>query len=241
MIEINLLPDVKQEFIRAKRMRNTVISVAMITGLAAGGLVVLMLVLLGIQVTREALADKGIDDEYAKLQGVEDLNELVTLQEQLANIGSQHDNKTITSRLFRVLEAINPAEEDRQVQFSSVQLMPGEKTIVVEGTTSNGFMAVESMAKTIQNTKIEFERDDKIVSEDLASSIDVGDTSLRDDADGLKVVAFSVRVEVNEVLFSNQAKKLETVGPRGRIDVTDSRIGVPESLFTQAIREEDDE
>lgn len=238
MIEINLLPDVKQEFIRAKRLRNTVISISMIAGLAAGGVVVLLLVILGVQGAREAMADRTIEKEYAELKAVEDLNELVTLREQLENIGSQHASKTVTSRLFRVLEAINPPETNRQVQFSSIKIVPAERSIVVEGATPNGYTAVESVAKTILNTKIEYERDGELTSEDLASSLQVDDTALRDNTDGRKVVTFKIQIQVNEVLFSNQAKKLETIGPSGRHDVTDSRVGVPESLFTPVVTED---
>ena len=42
MIQINLVPDVKQEMLRAQRMRNITISISILAGLMAGGAVVAM-------------------------------------------------------------------------------------------------------------------------------------------------------------------------------------------------------
>lgn len=241
MIQINLLPDVKQEFIRAKRTRNTVISISIIAGLAALGLVVVMLLLLSAQILRDKSASKSIEEKYAQLESVEDLPELVTLQAQLENIGNQHKSKTMSSRLFGILQASNPAESDLQVKFSSVSLTPADQTLVLEGSTENGYRAVEAMAKTVMNTKIKFERDGGKNEEDLASSVEVGESSLRDDGGKGKDVTFSVRIVVNPALFDSQVKNLEIIAPSGKVDVTDSRIGVPESLFTSVIMEGDDE
>ena len=44
MIEINLVPDVKQELIRAQRVRTGVISMSILVGLAALGIVALLLI-----------------------------------------------------------------------------------------------------------------------------------------------------------------------------------------------------
>mgnify|MGYP001584056236 FL=1 len=58
MIELNLVPDVKQEFIRAKRIRNVVISTVILVGIVSIGVVVLLaLYLFGVQTVRSNLAD----------------------------------------------------------------------------------------------------------------------------------------------------------------------------------------
>lgn len=232
MIQINLLPDIKQEFVRAKRLRDTVISISVLVGFGSIGLVVIMLVLLGVQMGREAIVDGNIQTEYAKLQEVEDLNELVTLREQLNNIGDQHANKTVTSRLFRVLEAVNPVDSKSNVQFSSIQLAPGDNTLSVEGSTANGYRAVEAMAKTAMSAKLVYESGDgDLVTEALSSAVEVSETSLREDA-GAAIVSFRVTITVNPMLFSNQLLLRTIVSTDKEIDVTDSRIGIPESMFT---------
>lgn len=44
MIEINLIPDVKQELLKAQRTRSMVVSIAIISSIAAASVVVLLLV-----------------------------------------------------------------------------------------------------------------------------------------------------------------------------------------------------
>ena len=62
MIQINLIPDIKQEFLNAQRTRNIVVSSAIIAGVAAVIVVVIALVTLGGQ----HLLDKAADDEIDK-------------------------------------------------------------------------------------------------------------------------------------------------------------------------------
>lgn len=240
MIEINLLPDVKQEFLRARRMRNTVISMSILIGLASAALVVALLLILGVQAGREALADNNIKDEYAKLSSVDDLSELVTLQAQLGSIGELHDNKTMTSRMFSMLQVINLGGSNN-VQFSTVVLTPEDNTIRLEGSTPHGYNAVEALKKTITNTNLEFRQDGESITEPMAARVSIGDTTLGEDASGRRVVRFEVVIDSNEVLFSNQVRNMRILGPDRRIDVTDSRIGVPESLFAAPPTEDEDE
>lgn len=241
MIQINLLPDVKQEYLRAKRTRNTVVSFSIIAGIGAAALVVVLLIVLGGQKALEAHADGRIKSEYDSLSQVEDLSELVTLQAQLESIGSQHDSKTMTSRLFSMLSVVNPTGEN-SVQFSNVSLSPSENTIQIEGIARAGYVAVEALEKTIKNTNFSYAvADGERSTEPLSATVSTGETALTEDSEGRKVLSFIVDIQVNPLLFSNQAKNVRIQGPDRQIDVTDSRVGVPESLFTPAVREGENE
>ncbi len=237
MIQINLLPDVKLEYLRARRMRNLVISGAVIAGLASAGVVVLLLLFLGVQAGREVIADNGIEREYEKLSQVENLSELVTLQNQLDVIGSQHLTKTVNSRLFSVIQGVNPSGSDK-VQYTTVVIDPIAKTLEIEGVARGGYAAVETFKKTIDNTDIEFVRDQVQATEDIATNVSIGETSFGESSGGDRVLQFKVTVTYNELLFSNQAGSMRIITPERRIDVTDSKAGVPNSLFTTPPKEE---
>ncbi len=239
MIQINLLPDVKQEYLRTRRIRNTAISIAIITGLAAGGVVVLLVLVLGAQLTREVLADDQIKKQYAEMSQVDSLSELVTLQNQLELISSQHENKSVDSRLFSFLQAINPAAPN-DVQFSSVSLDPSDFTITLEGLTDGGYPAVESLTKTIMNTKVEYVSGQEEMTDPVASQVAISETRFGEDSSGKRVLRFKIVVDYYEQLFVNTAKSVEIVGPDRRIDVTDSKVGVPDSLFTAPIEDEEE-
>ena len=239
MIQINLLPDVKQEYLRTRRIRNTAISIAIITGLAAGGVVVLLTLVLGAQLTREIVADDQIKKQYAEMSQVDSLSELVTLQNQLELISSQHENKSVDSRLFSFLQAINPAAPN-DVQFSSVNLDPSDFTITLEGLTDGGYPAVESLTKTIMNTKVEYVSGQEEMTDSVASQVAISETRFGEDSSGKRVLRFKIVVDYYEQLFVNTAKSVEIVGPDRRIDVTDSKVGVPDSLFTAPIEDEEE-
>ena len=66
MIEINLVPDVKQELIRAQRSRTVVVTFSILTGIIALGIVVLLLLyVFGVQTLRSAIADDAIEKNSA--------------------------------------------------------------------------------------------------------------------------------------------------------------------------------
>lgn len=240
MIQINLLPDVKQEYLRARRTRNLTISVSILTGLAAGGIVVLLALALGAQAAREFAADNSIKNEYEELSSVDNLSELVTLQNQLSMISSQHEGKSMDSRLFSFLQVVNPRSPNN-VQFSGVNLSPTGSTLKLEGSTSGGYPAVEALSKTIMNTKLEYVVDQERTSEPIASKVSIIDTGIGEDSTGKRVLRFEVIVSYHEQLFVNTSKGVKIVGPDRRIDVTDSRVGVPDSMFTAPVQQEEDE
>ena len=230
MIEINLVPDVKQEFIRAQRQRNTVISGAIIAMLASGGLIVLCAVLVGGQAVTGALYDKSISDENARLQSTEDLTNTVTIQNQLSKLGEMHGDKSIDSRVFDILSTVNPPVPNR-VAISNLQLDPKDQVLTIEGSAVNGYEAVEVLKKTILNTNLEYTDDGEAIIEPLAEEVQVGETSYGEDSNGRKVLRFTITFEYNDQLFARDIQNAKIVSPNTNINVTDSFVRVPDSLF----------
>lgn len=232
MIQINLLPDVKQELIRAQRVRNYVISIAILIGFASVGVVVLMALLVAGQVVRDRIADARIDEEYQKLTTTEDLSEMVTIQNQLTKISGLQATRSKDSRLFDVLNAINPPAPNN-VQFSSVKIDPLDGTMTIEGTAGGGYPAVETFKKSLLNAKLSIQDANGTSETELISDVTDESSSLGEDSSGTQVVRFSMTLEYTAGLFDNSVQKAEIVLPKGRVDVTDSRQGVPASLFTE--------
>ena len=231
MIQINLIPDVKREYLRARVVRNTAISISIVIGLVAAGIVVLLAVVLGGQALREANIDGRIEEEHAKLADIGPLNEALTLQHQLDVVSTLNNNKTISSRMFQVLQAINPSGEN-SVKFTMVRVTPSNNQISLEGVAENGYPAAEALKKTIINTNISYKNGDEIVEDDLASTITDGEVSYGEDSSGQRVLRFAMTIDYNSNLFSNMITAVKINGPQGSIDVTDSKIGVPSSLFS---------
>ena len=141
MIEINLIPDVKREYLKTRALRNAVVSVSIFTGIAVVGLAAALGVVFGGQLVTEALQDGTIKNEAAQMREIEDLDKVVTIQKQLSVIDGQHADKSIDSRLFDVMAAINPPAPN-SVTISTLRLNPEEKTIMIEGAAENGYIAL---------------------------------------------------------------------------------------------------
>ena len=231
MIEINLLPNVKRELLKTRAMRNRVISISFLVGGASIVAVVVLALILGSQIAAEAVQSGVIKDRNDKLMAVEDLNKVVTIQNQLTKINEQHSRKKINSRIFDVVTAVNPVAPNN-VSFSDIKVNPESKTITLEGSAVNGYSALETLKKTILNTKVQTTYGDKSSEVSLTKEIKDGDTSFGENSEGKKVLQFSFSFEyAEELLAPANDGTVSVLTPTGKVDVTDSRQGIPDSLF----------
>ena len=231
MIEINLLPSVKRELLKTRAMRNRVISISFLVGGASIAAVVVLALILGSQIAAEAVQNGVIKDRNDKLMAVEDLNKVVTIQNQLTKINEQHSRKKINSRIFDVVTAVNPVVPNN-VSFSDIKVNPESKTITLEGSAVNGYSALETLKKTILNTKVQTTDGDKSSEVSLTKEIKDGDTSFGENSEGKKVLQFSFSFEyAEELLAPANNGTVSVLTPTGKVDVTDSRQGIPDSLF----------
>ena len=231
MIEINLLPNVKRELLKTRAMRNRVISISFLVGGASIAAVVVLALILGSQIAAEAVQNGVIKDRNDKLMAVEDLNKVVTIQHQLTKINEQHSGKKLNSRIFDVVTAVNPVAPNN-VSFSDIKVNPESKTITLEGSAVNGYSALETLKKTILNTKVQTADGDKSSEVSLTKEIKDGDTSFGENSEGKKVLQFSFSFEYAEELLAPASNgTVSVLTPTGKVDVTDSRQGIPDSLF----------
>ncbi len=237
MIEINLIPDVKQELLDAQSSRAKVISLSIIVGIVSIAAVVLLAgYVFGVQTVRSSLADGDITKKSDELSKVEDLSKTITIQNQLTKISDIHNSIKINSRIFDVLRAIIPPTPN-DVQISTLAIDSDASNITIEGQAKNSYAAVEVFKKTLEGAKINYKdsegADQSIV---LASNIIVGDTSYGEDSTGTKVLRFSVQFDYTPELFATSSKNLKvTISNNG--DATDSYLGVPKSLFVDKAKD----
>lgn len=247
MIEINLIPDVKQELIKAQRARSVVISASIITSIVAAAVVVLLLVYIyGVQGVRSVYLDGQITSKGQELSKVEDLSKVLTIQNQLSSISQLNSEKVMSSRIFDVMSAITPPG-DASIAFSQINVAPGgpntgSTDVESVSTTSGGQIQLEGQTaaydtmelfkKRIESTSFEFTKDGEKQLVTLAANISTTDISYGEDANGNKVLRFTITFDYPAELFSSEtanqqlAFKLTANG-----NVTDSYTGIPR--FTQ--------
>lgn len=236
MIEINLLPDVKTDLLRAQKVRSAVISITIIVGIVAVGIVtVLSIWVFAVQTTRGILSDNTIKSESRKLTSVSDLANTLTIQHQLGALTGLHEEKHLTSRAFDMLTTIIPAEPNN-VAINTLTLNSDSKTIIIEAQAPNGYPSLEVFKKTILATNFQYVDNGEKKTVPLASGMSDGDRSYGEDSTGQKVLRFTLSFEYPAELFSPYLTNAIIAAPT-KTNATDSYIGVPQSLFVQKVND----
>jgi len=230
MIEINLVPDVKQELIKARSVRAAVVSISIIASIAALAVVaILSIYVFGVQTLRNSVADDSIEKGSAQLASVEDLSKILTIQNQLTKINALNDAKPIDSRIFTMLQAVIPPAPN-QVQISTATVDAETDTITLEGQALT-YPAVEAFKKTIGAAYVRYtDVDNKQQDAALASDISLTNVSFGEDSTGAKVLRFTISFTNADELFATSVKNPTIVLINGG-NVTDSYLGIPKSIF----------
>ncbi len=232
MIEVNLVPDVKLELLKAQRQQRLVISGSILIAIASVGLVVLLSVYaFGVQTVQDSLADNSIETEAERLYEIEGLSKSLTLQAQLATLTDVEAEKNISSRLFDILSVVIPQGSNR-VDISRLNLDTETGTIEIEAEAANGYEAMEVFKKTLAQTTLRYSIDEQEAEPlYIATDISEGERTYRENSDGNRVLRFSLSFVYPEELFDSTITSTKIVGPNQQ-RATDSTQGVPKELFT---------
>lgn len=137
MYEINLVPDVKAELIKAQKIRNLVFFVCFVVSAISVGLVIFLGVTRGAQEINIALKDNTLELMAGKLEEYDGLDELLTFKQQLNGLDQIRLNKKNSSRIFMVLASLLPTGDDT-VSFYSLTADMDEGVLSLEGQANAG-------------------------------------------------------------------------------------------------------
>ena len=224
MISINLLPDVKKELLRIRRERNLVVSISI---LAVGGsiaaLVVLGGILGGLNIAKVVM-ENGINKNKATINSaIEDkqLNEYLTIQNQLAQINDLKSQQLVYSRIMDYLVELNPASPNNaELSTVSLEMSDGAVAATLEGKTQD-FEALNVYKTTLASAELVYEEKSKDDDDDTSESDDsnsdsstndtnaasesgTNDDSTTDNTNAKREKLFS-EVQVTEQGYSNDA------------------------------------
>jgi Tfp pilus assembly protein PilN len=130
MIQFNLLPDVKQEYIKAEAMKRLVISVSFIA--SAASVSVLLLALFSVYIVqKKSINDlnNDIKTNSATLQNTSNISDILTVQSQLNSLSSLHQQKPVASRLFTYLSQLTP----KRATISDLRIDYSLNTLTING------------------------------------------------------------------------------------------------------------
>lgn len=181
MIQFNLLPDVKMEFIKTRRRKRLVVLVSLcVAGASVGVLVMLVIVVMVWQKQSIKSLEKDITTNMSTLKSISEIDKVLTVQNQLNSLTSLHDDKPLASRMFAYISQITPAS----VSVQRVSLDFDTSTMSVTGradalSTINIFVDTIKFTEYSSSTQTEptrafndvvlanFSRDDKGASYEI--------------------------------------------------------------------------
>ena len=146
MIQFNLLPDVKKEYVKAKRAKRLILSASTLASAAAVGVTVLMFTFVHVA-QKKNINDLSDDIETitTEIKSTENLNDILTVQNQLSLLPSLHEAKPETSRLFDYLTFVSP----EPVRLASIDLDTTNSTMKITGETDT----IATINKLVNNLK----------------------------------------------------------------------------------------
>jgi Tfp pilus assembly protein PilN len=218
MIQFNLLPDIKQQYLKAQRQKHMVVFVStMASAISIGIFVILFLV---VQVwQRQSINDLNGDIKtYSKqLESTDDLDKILTVQNQLKSLTGLHDQKAVSSRTFGYLTQLTP----QKATITKLELDFKANTISISGS-ADGLSTVNAYVDTLKFTKYTADDDTKQTGNAFNSVVLSAFGRTATDT------TYTITAKFDQAIFSQQQEVTLTVP---KITSTRSVTEQPSDLF----------
>jgi Tfp pilus assembly protein PilN len=132
-MQLNLLPAVKMEYIKAQRSRRLVLTMSVLVTIAALALLLLLLSVEGLQKKHLNDLSKDITSESSKLQHEPQIDKMLTVQNQLGSLTALHANEPAAAQVFNYLNQVTPAN----VSITDFNIDFTKQTATITGTSAN--------------------------------------------------------------------------------------------------------
>jgi len=223
MIQFNLLPDIKQQYLKAQRQKHLVMFVSTVAIIAAVAIFVVLLLVVQVW-QKKSISDlnRDITSNKGQLSSTQDLNKILTVQNQLNTIGPLHDKKPVASRLFDDLTKVTPAD----VTISNMSIDFAKDTISLSGSAAS-LEPVNTYVDTLKFTTYQRSTDTTSSASRTAFSkvvlLNFGKTT--------QATSYTIAASFDPAIFSSASDVTLTVPQK---TTTRSVINQPTDLFKQA-------
>lgn len=148
MIQFNLLPGIKMQYIKARRQEHLVILVSTVAIIASLAVLMLLIVTTDVVQKRE-LSDvrSQVTQEASEVESTPNLGEMLTVQSQLDALPALHNAKPEVSRLFTYLTQLTPTN----ATISTLAVDYTQNTITVSGS-ADSLVTVNQFTDTLKFT-----------------------------------------------------------------------------------------
>ncbi|HYG84271.1 MAG TPA: hypothetical protein VD907_05340 [Verrucomicrobiae bacterium] len=231
MIELNLLPDVKRELVRAYQVRRRTIAIMILVSIISVGAVVLLaLYVYGGQLALGNILNGTIEQKAKELSEKQGINQQLTIQNQLAALPELHDGKLMYSRLFDYLPVVNPAAPNN-IRVTRLSTDETQGLITINGY-GRDYKAVTIFEDTLKNAQLSYQQDGENKQEPFLKTLTMSQVGLGEDAGGNRVVTFTATLEYAEAAFDRKVSNAKVTVP------TRTTTNVGQEVFGEQTAEE---
>lgn len=162
-LEINLVPDIKEEMIKALKLRNFIFFLCIMVAAASIGLTAIFGLVMGGQQIAVDSKKATIEKLSGKLNSYSDLNDFLTIKDQLGDISTLSSNKKVASRTFNILTALLPSGPDTiQISELNVNLSEDEPSFNFDAQANAGkepfidYNVLDAFKKSMEYMKYDY-------------------------------------------------------------------------------------
>jgi hypothetical protein len=200
MIQVNLLPDVKREYLRAQQTKHMFTVISILTTIIAISLLVLLFAYVQVvQPRHRANLQKDIDSGITDLKKKNDAVKIVTVQGVLEQIPALQNKKLLTSNLFTYLTEFTP----KDVSYSEIRLDLATNILSLSGQTTT-LERANVLANNLKSASFSYKQNDTAQTLKPFSNIVFSNLGKSDEAQGNKTVSFQITFQIDSTMF-NQA------------------------------------
>lgn len=224
MIQINLLPDVKLEFVKARRLKRTIITICILVSSVAIAIFALCFVTVTV-VQKQHLSnlEDDISTQTKELQDVPNIAKILTIQNQLNSLPTLHKDKPVASRIFTYIQQLAPNE----ASISSLTVDFAQQTMTVTGTADN-LASVNKFADTLKFTSYSIEAEQQGNANSAFSEVTLSQFSIGAGSTGGRAASYTINLKYAPEIFSS-ANKIKLIIPNQV--TTRSETERPQNIF----------
>ena len=230
--EINLVPDIKDDFIKALKFRNFVFFLCIVVSASSLVVMLIFLSIAGGQQGFITAKQNTIEALQKKIADYSDLSDFLTIRDQLKNISLITDNKKMMSRTFNILSAIIPTGDDYiNISELSVNLADESPTFTFEAQANAGtepkidYKVSDSFKKSMQYLRYDYgeyvDKNDQVIPAYCIVESNTDGSTFRDpergyyaywliDGEGCDPSAEEVEEEVEENILTTENNLSDT-------------------------------
>lgn len=201
MLQFNLLPDVKKEYVKAKRAKRLIMSVSFLVSAASIGVVLIMFSVVQVA-QKQYISDLTEDVKAAErdIQSIENIDKMLTVQNQLSLLQDLHERKPETSRLFDYVRFLSP----EKAKVSLLNFDASSESLILQGSADS----LATVNKFVDNIKAVRYRVD---TGDQNAELKAPFTQVSTELTGDNVLAsFKIDMEFDKEIFDN-TKEIQLV------------------------------